>query len=395
MKISTLTRLTGLLLVAGFFISCSSSKANLNELLDNEKYEQALKEIDSRLDKDPSQPDLYIQKAIINAKMAKREDPEIRADFYHNVAGNFVLAAEFGASQDQMETIDSLKQQYWKFEHNAGLRVSENTDKEARYQLAKIHFQNATIIRAEAISSYENLSVAQYQLGELDAAINSLKSALDEMDEPSAEIYENLGYLYLEKGVPDEAAKYYELANKNIDTNPNIAFGLINAYISNGNHNAAVERLELLVDENPQNANLRNVYGTQLYAITESIIDDLAKAYAENDTSLVNQIRFEAEGMGDEAETQLIEAFKRDTANTDYLESLAVFYNNLSAQYLSLSEDAFESHRTALLNKAYTLIEFAIDYYEKLVRINPDSEEYQQNLKVLRQLSENKPSSFE
>ncbi len=395
MTISNFTRLTGLLLVAGFFISCSTSKVNIDELLANNKYQEAITEIDNRLAENPEQPSLYIQKATINADLAQQADPELRAEFYENTTDNFESAIEFGADDSQVSTIDSLRQQYWKKEHNAGLRISENEDISDRYQRAAIHFQNALILREDAISSYKNLSIAQFNVGALDDAIQTLETALNYADEDPVEIYENLGYLHLEKGDPEQAAAYYEQANTNMQEDMNLAFGLINAYISNGNSEEAADMLENLVAEYPNNANLRNVYGTQLYQITSGILQDLKSAYANNDTMLVEQIKFEAEGMGDEAETQLIEAFKRDTSNTEYLESLAVFYNNLSAQYLSLLPEAFENDRDSLESKAYTLINFAIDYYEKLVVIDPNNEEYTSKLSVLKTLKNRKTASAE
>ncbi|HET8864393.1 MAG TPA: tetratricopeptide repeat protein [Gracilimonas sp.] len=388
MNISSFTRLTGLLLVAGFFYSCSSSQANIDDLLANNNYEQAITEIDDRLQEDPSQPGLYIQRAKISAELASDTEPELRAEFYSNIANDFESAMEYGASPAQLSTIDSLRQQYWKEEHNAGLRISENEAQSERFQRAQIHFQNALILRPDAISSYQNLSVAQFNLGNLDEAITSLETALNFTDEPSAKIYENLGYLYLEKGNPTQAAYYYELANTNLTNDLNLAFGLINAYISSGNSKAAAGMLESLVDENPQNANLRNVYGTQLYELTSDILDDLKTAYSNENASLVERKRVEAERMGENAEEQLVEAFKRDTSNTEYLESLAVFYNNLSAKYLGLANASFEDDKNSLRNKAYTLIDFAIEYYEKLTDLDPNNSEYNDKLEVLQTLKE-------
>lgn len=395
MTISTFTRLTGVLLVAGFFYSCSSTQVNIDELISNNNYEQAITEIDKRLAENPSQPTLYIQRGEINAALAREADPEIRSELYTNTSDDFSLAEEYGADEAQLSKIDSLRQQYWKFEHNAGLQASENEALSDRYQRAKIHFQNALIIRPDAVSSYKNLSIAQFNLGNLDNAITTLETSLDYADEDLADIYENLGYLHLEKGNPSQAASYYELANKDMEQDINLAFGLINAYISNGNSEEAASLLEKMVEENPQNANLRNVYGTQLYQITSGILEDLKEAYAENDSTLVDQILFEAEGMGDEAETQLIEAFRRDTSNTEYLESLAVFYNNLSAQYLSMLPEAFNEDREMLKEQAFTLINFAIDYYERLVAMDPNNEEYNAKLDVLEQLQQRNSSEAE
>ncbi|HBX66225.1 MAG TPA: hypothetical protein DEG32_08720, partial [Balneolaceae bacterium] len=386
MTISNFTRFTGLLLVTGFFLSCSSSKVNIDELIQNNKYQEAITEIDARLAENPAQPELYIQKGKINASFAQDTDPELRPEFYSNTDQNFEMAIEYGALNAQVATIDSLRQQYWKSEHNAGLRITDNDALSDRYHLASIHFKNALILREDAVSSYKNLSVAQFNQGDVDDAIGTLETALEYAGDEPTEIYENLGYLYLEKGDPEQSAYYYELANTNLEEDLNLAFGLVNAYISNGSNEQAVDILESLVANNPDNANLRNVYGTQLYLITSGIMEDLKSAYSNNDTVLVDQILFEAEGMGDEAETQLIEAFRRDTSNTEYLESLAVFYNNLSAQYLSLLPSAFENDKNELENKAYNLINFAIDYYEKLVAIDANNDEYIQKLSVLKTL---------
>ncbi|MEX2602969.1 MAG: tetratricopeptide repeat protein [Gracilimonas sp.] len=393
MNISTFTRLTGLLLVAGFFYSCGSSQANIDELLANNNYEQALTEIENRLAEDPAQPHLYIKRGEINATLARDTDPELRAELYSRTTEDFESAQEYGANDSQLEVIDSLRQQYWKDEHNDGLRVSDNESLSERYQRAEIFFQNALILRNDAVSTLKNLSIAQFNMGKIDEAILSLKNALNYSEEPSADIYENLGYLYLEKGNPEQAALYYELANKNLQVDLNLAFGLINAYIANGNPEKAAVMLETLVSEHPQNAKLRNVYGTQLYAITSTIMEDLKQAYSQNDTTLVEQIKFEAEGMGDEAENQLIEAFKRDTSNTEFIESLAVFYNNLSAQHLSILSVAFEDDKERLRKKASTLINFAIEYYEKLVQIDPNNTEYNNKLDVLKTLKERQTTS--
>ncbi|MDZ7805520.1 MAG: tetratricopeptide repeat protein [Gracilimonas sp.] len=389
MNISHITRLAGLLLVAGFFISCGSSKVNIDQLLADNNYDQALAEIDNRLAEDPGQPDLYIKRAEITAEMAQEVNPELRKDHYNRIISDFKSSEEMGANGSQLATIDSLSQQYWKTEHNSGLRIFENSDGTNVYETAKSHFLNALIIRPDAVSSYKNLAVAEFNLGNIDAAITSLEKAIDNTNEPSAELYENLGYLYLEKGNPAVAAEYYEMANTDMSEDINLAYGLVNAYISNSNHEAAASMLETLVEEYPDNANLRNVYGTQLYEITSEIMADLKKAYADNNTSMANQIKMEAVGMGEEAETQLIEAFKRDTSNTEYLESLAVFYNNLAANYLSIEKVAFDDDKPELRSRANRLIDFATDYYGRLNEMDPNNRDYTSKLTTLNKLKNN------
>ena len=123
------------------------------------------------------------------------------------------------------------------------------------------------------------------------------------------------------------------------------------------------------------------------------IMDDLVNAYSANDTALVSQIRFEAEGVGEQAEEQLVAAFQRDTTNTDYIESLAVFYNNLTGKYLAVIEVAFDTDKDALSQKAATLLDFAIEYYGRLAEISPQDSTIQSTLESLNTLKENRFSS--
>ncbi|MEX0721609.1 MAG: tetratricopeptide repeat protein [Balneolaceae bacterium] len=392
MNISFMTRFAGLILVAGFFYSCGSTQPNIDELVQNNQYERALIQLDEMIERNPDQPELYIQRGEISALLARELNPEERTPLYSDTAEDFNTAEEYGATDAQKSSIDSLRQQLWKDEHNEGLRASEREDDD-QYQIAETHFTNAILLRSGAMSSYQNLAIALFNQGKVDEAIESLHTALNFTDDPPVALYEFLGYLYLEKGDPDEASQYYELANKNLADNLNIAFGLINAYIAAGNSEKAAELLEPMVENNPQNADLRNVYGTQLYEITAQIMDDLKIAYQENDSALVEQLQLEAEGIGEQAEIQLVEAYKRDTLNTEYLESLAVFYNNLSGQYFSMLDVAFDSDEKELKEKALTLIDFAIEYYTKLVEADPNNDVYNSKLNVLKNLKQNQSTS--
>lgn len=391
MKYSYLTRLTGLLL-AGFLFSCTPSKVNIDELIASHNYTEALNELDLRIQQQPQNPSLYIQRAEVSLQAAAHLPAGERYGLYTQSVEDLNTAGSNGAREYELAPVDSLMNSTWTKEHNAGLAASENGDAE-NLDLAAQHFANAIILRPDALNSYQNLAVVQFNLGEVDAAISTLMTALNFLENPPVSIYENLGYLYLEKGNPAQSIHYYELANKNVEEDINLAFGLVNAYIAEGNTAEATTLLEQLTQTNPENANLRNVYGTQLYNVTSSILDDLANAYEMGDSLLADQLELEAEGVGEEAEMQLQEAFKRDTLHSDYIESLAVFYNNLAGKYLSVAEAAFDSHKDKYEQKALKLIDFAIDYYTKLEAIKPDDGAIKNQLSSLKNLKQNRIES--
>lgn len=391
MKYSYLTRLTGLLL-AGLLFSCTPSKVNIDELIASSNYTEALNELDLRIQQQPQNPSLYLQRAEVSLQVAAHLPPGERYGLYTQSVEDLNTAGGNGAREYELVQVDSLMNSAWTKEHNAGLAVSETIDAD-ELNLAAQHFANAIILRPDALNSYQNLAVVQFNLGEVDAAISTLMSALNFLENPPVSIYENLGYLYLEKGNPEQSIHYYELANKNVEEDINLAFGLVNAYIAKGNTAEATTLLEQLTQKNPENANLRNVYGTQLYNVTASILDDLANAYEMGDSLLADQLELEAEGVGEEAEMQLQEAFKRDTLHSDYIESLAVFYNNLAGKYLTVSEAAFASHKNKYEQKALKLIDFAIDYYTRLESIKPNDEAIKNQLSSLKNLKQNRTES--
>lgn len=390
MNYSLLTRLTGLLLVAGFFISCSTQKTSLQTLKSEGSYSEALEETNRRIQKNPEDPGLYILKAELLALSGREENPENRSDNYTASVQAFDNARSYNASALQLSRIDSLTQQFWKTEHNAGLRMSEDESLSDRYEAAIIHFNNALIFRNDALSTLRNLAVAYFETGQPDRAINSFEKLIELSDEVSPEVYENTAYLYLENGNPEAAIRYFELAGAGSSDNFNLSYGLINAHISAGNHQAAADLLKPLTEQNPDNADLRNVYGTQLYRITDSIMTDLTDTLEKEDPQMSEQIIFEAEGMGELAETELVEAYKRDTLNTDYLQSLAVFYNNLAARYFQAAEAAPEQFKERLNSKGTELVDFALRYYTILEEQYPANDDYPARIGTLNNLKQNR-----
>jgi tetratricopeptide (TPR) repeat protein len=387
------TRLVSLVLAIGFFFACSSSKPSIDSLVSQNQYDTALSQIDDQLAENPNQPDLLIKKGEINTLIAEAADPLERSGYYSEAVNSFNLAIEVGVDSSQLSQISSLKTKLWSEEHNAGTAAFNNEESTEDFSLIEAHFSNAIILKPQETSSHLSLATAQFSTGDVEGAISTLNIAKNTIDPVPLKIYENLGFLYLQHGEPDQSVFYYELANKDVTQTKNIAFGLVNAYISTGNTEKAVDLLSELIKNHPNDAALRNVYGTQLYRVTENIMDDLTQAYLDSDTALVSQIRFEAEGVGEQAEKELIQAYSRDTTNTDYIESLAVFYNNLTGKYLGVYEVAFLNDKESLLIKAGTLLDFAIEYYEKLLEISPQNEEIELTLQSLTALKDSRFSS--
>lgn len=386
MKNLIITRYAIFSIAIGFFLSCSGSKFSADKLIDDGNYEQALLEISTEIDKNPS-PYLYFQKGKVHGLIASEASVSERASSYAEMNNSFdsISVHQTSSDQDWQTEADSLSNHYWNLEHQNGLKAYEEDSQES-VLTAINHFKNAVSIDPNAIESYKSLSIAQYNNGNIDDALESLKAA-EKLPDASADVFESLGFLYLEKGNPEQSIIYYKKADQDPLKNKNIAFGLVNAYISQGKTYEAISFLDQLVNEFPDDAKLHNVYGTQLYEQVSELFLDLKSAYSINDTSTTATLSVEIEGVSENAENELIKAYQMASSNLEFVESLAVFYNNMSGNYFSIYQTAFQDDKVAIEAKALSLTDFAITYYEKLQELNSNSN-YSEKIENLKKLKE-------
>ncbi len=383
MKNSNFTRFASFLLAIGFFVSCSSSKFSVDPLIEEGNYDQALTELNQEIEKNPS-AELYFQKGKIHGLIAEDSESTSRPDQYNLMNQSFDSVSTYQSNPevDNSIRIDSIKSYYWNLEHQAGLRAyrSENNS-----SLASSHFENAILILPSKVDSYRSLSIVQYENEEIDQAINTLENAI-ELDIADTQTFESLGFLYLETGDPQKSISNYRKANQDPSDNKNIAFGLVNAFISNGQTSEAISFLRNLVEKYPNETKLNNALGTQLYIQLEPLFGQLKTAYSNSDSTRVTNLRVEIEGLSEQAESELINAYQAQSENVDYIESLAVFYNNMSGNYFSLIDVAFESDKLVIQTKALELTDFAINYYNTLSNISDSGESYSDKIETLQTL---------
>lgn len=383
MKLSINARSASLALALGLFFSCGTANVNIDALIAESSYSEALSAVNKQLEKDPNQEILYFQKSKVLGLMAKEQPVDQRVNTYQEIVETMNSASSLYDPPLINPKLDSLRIQLWKQEHNSGLlEYDAGPD---NYSTSIAHFNNAVTIKEDAVSSYKALAVVQYNNDDLDGALATLNSA-KKYDEADTEIYEYLGFLNLEKGNAEQATFYYRLAGKDILENKNIGFGLVNAYISADQRTDAIELLEDLIEAYPRDAQLQNVYGTQLFNHASSLFKDYKTVYLTNDSAQVNNYGIEIERISESAEEALQLAYSADTTSVDYIESLAVFYNNMAGNYLSVMEVAFEKDKTVLRQKAIGLLDFASTYYGKLAELMPNNSSYTTKLERLKKL---------
>lgn len=382
----TVARITSLVLVIGLFFGCASNQPSLSELKKAGFYEEALRQINTSLEENPSNATLHLERADLLADLAQTKEPALRKPDYKQMVSSIDAALEITSEPGILSMADSLRSYYWVKEHNAGIALTKPKADEEKLQQALLHFQNALTIDSGKASTYRSKAVTEYKSGNVDDALNTLQAAIAITENPPPHLYEDIGLLYLEKGNIEEAISNYEQAGIDIIENKDIAFKIVNHYLNAGQQKEATELLEVLVNEHPKNPDLRNVYGTELYHVASEVIAELKEAYQQNDSVLVSQLRLEVEGNAELAEENLSLAYSSDSTNVNYSESIAVFYNNLSAEYLELSNIAFDDHKLYYMNKAETIGDLAIRYYRQLASLKPADQNVQNKLLTLQQL---------
>lgn len=384
MKMISFTR-WAVLAALGFFLGCSNTLKTVESLVEEKAYYEALKELEEGLEKRPENELLWLEQGRIHLIYSETDEPIQRTYHYQTAYYSFEEARRLGIDSTQHVEIDNLLQRYWAQEHNAGIRALESGEYDDRLRDAGSHLRNAVALKPNEISSYIALSNSYYSADKMKLAVKTLRDAEENLDAPNAQIYEKLGFLSLEQGEIEDAITFYQ-RSIDISDNKNAAFGLVNAYISNGESLKAVDLLSGLLSRYPNDTDINHVYGIQLNIVLDDYLTQLHQAYKDDNSEEVEQLRQAIENMMEGAEGQLTQAYQNDISNTAFVESLAIFYNNLTSKYLEMLEVAYTEHVDIMSDSAAEYLDKAITYYKRMEQLRPNEQEYAEKAETLGEL---------
>ena len=209
------TRFACFMLAIGFFYGCSSSSISIDTYINEERFEDALSEIKTQLERTPGSPELFIKKGELLIRVAQKKSIEHRDSLYKEAILAFKEAEVLGVNNSQSKSIHELTYNSWLEELNLGTNAynSEEID------IAMYHFENAIILNETEPTAYLSKSVALYSTNNLDAALEILNQAINKLTTESEKLYEYLGFLHLQNSNAEEATYYYELAKTNSNSN--------------------------------------------------------------------------------------------------------------------------------------------------------------------------------
>ncbi|HKJ31233.1 MAG TPA: tetratricopeptide repeat protein [Balneolales bacterium] len=401
-----ITRMAGILLAFGFFFGCNNTttshfqaaKLNLNQ----QDYSKALSSINKAIKKNPQNPESYYYKGYILNKMAsENNEPSNNEHLYREMRHALMKAKSLFKKSPNVDSndhkIDNLLTQSWSKEHNLGVKIMKNdsslTQKDLNNALA--YLNNATIIQPDSEITYEVKSDVYYRLGDLPKAVNSMETAVAKSNDHTKEELERLAFLYLENQQYDHAIDTYKEALEDNPGNINLLHGLENAYLANGNHQQAVALIKRLINKDPNNAEYRMAYGTQLFSIGKQYLQKLTSVSKQmmsfakqndnyqNDNNYqalkdsANSLDSEAQNYFNSAENQLLKSQSIDSTNinTDY--ALGILYHDYATAYLNM-EKVIPNKKLAELYKGriQKLYKESLPYLEKVANNQPQTPSY-------------------
>ncbi len=376
------TRIASFVLAFGFFISCSTIQSSTqnsssSDNLSEKQIQQQINTLDKNIASNPEQADLYFQKGKLLTQLAQKKDaPSNRVSPYSDARTSLDRAADlFNNSTDSVDKVSDLLNITWSLEHNQGVKLLQGKDANQQdYKEAAAHFNNATVVLPDSAISYTMKARALYKNQQPNKAINTLEDAQRQISNPPTILLEQLAYLYLENNNPEKAIAVYEQAESFSDKNLNLLHGLSNAYINAGEHQKAIELLEQLIENEPQNIIYGQSLATELYFAGKSQLDSTA-SHLEKGKALESTNYNNADSLFARAGKQFEQVSDANPGNLEIQKRTATFYYNTASQYQKLLPVISDKHRKQLQKKIKEYLSASIPLLETLTEQEPQNKQ--------------------
>ncbi len=392
-----LARMASLLLAFGLLFGCSSTLPDLYQArmnMDEAQYEEALESINREIDENPSNPEAYYLKGNILFELAlNHQNPSDRTPLYEDMREALVQSRDLYRDSSsairsvELNNINNLLNNGWTKEYRSGLTYieSDTLTNDITFPEALAHFDNAITLVPDSIQAYRHKARIQYRQGNHNAAINTLRSILEQYERPAPATLEQLAYLYQKTGAFDQAVSLYEEAFRQSEDNTNLVHGLINAYIERGSHQSAVRLLDTLVSRYPGNASYRLTYGGELYQLASAELDTI-KSYAGDTPAPTSKSDSRKQAISthwQRADT-LLQKARRQYAKADSMNpnspdidySAALFYKNLALDYRAVVPILPNDYTSNAKSTVEEHLKMAIHHLEEAVAQNPENPQF-------------------
>ena len=396
---------------AGMMWACETTDPFVNDVmvhLVTGNFETALQVANDALEEDPENYVALYYKGLILATQAEEiPDPAERRPFYEEARENFERAksimSQLEELPDEYEETNETIVAFWADEYNFGVNIQTDSLFTGAFddlQRSLAHFRNAATINPDSAMTYQVKSSTHYQLQDADNAISTYETAMTLLNPPQVDDYEYLISLYLIEGRFDDAIRLSEEGLEQIPGQTTFVQFMADAYIQSGQRDIAIELIEGLIAEDPDNPQYRRVLGTQIYQQVDQITQDVSALYEEifdlerNLRNVSGAAREEAEAeiqaIRDEIiqkeadideltlisirEMERVVELEPESESASFI--LGIIYQNRAASLFDRRNNAPTNDLVMEYDdRARETLRQALVYYERAAELNPDNPE--------------------
>ncbi|HAC15477.1 MAG TPA: hypothetical protein DCE78_05965 [Bacteroidetes bacterium] len=418
---SILSKLAIVLVAIGFVTACGgdpnieSAKLNLNR----GDYAKVLESADAALELNPANPLAYYYRGVAYTEMGKAKPYNQRTDDYKSASEAFdktkeLFAAEGKADASEAQLIDLSRTQLWTNEYNSAVTLvapEEGEPTTADLERATFHLNNAYAIEPDSIQTLDVLAEVHFMLEDLPNAIVNLEKAIEVATDNDTYRYLRLNYFLSETNQQERALAILSDAMTKFPGDIELTQEIANVYLALGRTDEALQIIRQLIEVDPENAQYRLVFGSQVYqfvlnmgddlrAANETIIDQTRELRLEerkqrpdaaliaeykNDiaeaNATVQRLTAEIDEYTQQAEDELQVAKDLDNENPIIFNTLGIIYQNRAANLYdrrNATEDIAEADRFDA--EARSMLQQSLPFYERAAELDPDNTDYWMSL---------------
>ena len=253
-------------------------------------FDEALTTVEEAIQRDSSNHTAYYYKGLVLAtKASETQPPSDRLPIYEDSREAFLtsetLMQGLEETPELMEELENSIVQFWAQEYNTAVNMqNDDSLREVTvdpFETSLAHLKNAAAINPDSARTYQVMSSTYFELDQPEMAIETYERAMSMLNPPAREDYEYLGSLYLFANEYEKAISTSQEARELYPDDPVFVQFLADAYIQSGETERAIEIVEGLIDQDPENPQYHRVLGTQIYQQVEDLSNELTTLYEE------------------------------------------------------------------------------------------------------------------
>ncbi len=400
--------IAAVLYACGGDLNIESAKLDLR----NENYEGVIESANLALQENPNNPDGYYYKGAAYLEMSSlrplNERPELLRQARENLNRAHELYVEQEKSGNEAESALPLLESFWANTYSeavADINFEGANDPDSLQRSIDLLY-NAIAIAPDSVMNYDAISEVYFLKEDVDNAIKYMDEAIERATEPDQSRYQRMTYFLSLKDDDERSLSILTQARERFPEEIFFIQEIANVHFRRGETEQAIVVLEELIEMDPENAEYRTVYGTQIYQeyinmdaeIREKYdrIFDLSREYSEEarrtnfDEDKLNRLDAEREELqasiaameedrleiAEIAEEQLMAAYNLDSENPNTTYALGVIHENRGNAIIEQANVEQDNQRAQeMFEEAQKHFRNSVEFYEKTAAIEDQDPE--------------------